>query len=115
MPTVASRMLSELERRGLTRERISCVVVALALGAYTVKVAGGPLRRRLGIRTTPKATPDNNNLPTDDEKAIIEAERVLASQSGVTSSQPGLNREFIVQLIQLIRIMVPKVSVKNEI
>ncbi|XP_055690367.1 ATP-binding cassette sub-family D member 1 [Lutzomyia longipalpis] len=102
MPTVASRILDEFERRGVSRQRLSYALVGLAVGAYAVKVVGRPLRRRLAAKNIP---PENNNVPSAEEKAIIEAERLLARQ---TTSQPGLNREFIVQLIQLIRIMVPR-------
>uniref|UniRef100_A0A1L8DE96 Putative long-chain acyl-coa transporter n=2 Tax=Nyssomyia neivai TaxID=330878 RepID=A0A1L8DE96_9DIPT len=102
MPTVASKLLDEFERRGVTRHQLGYAFVGVALGAYVVKVVGRPLRRRLATKPIPS---DNNNVPSAEEKAIMEAERLLARQK---PSQPGLNREFIIQLIQLIRIMVPR-------
>uniref|UniRef100_A0A6B2EF37 Putative long-chain acyl-coa transporter n=1 Tax=Phlebotomus kandelakii TaxID=1109342 RepID=A0A6B2EF37_9DIPT len=102
MPSVASRMLGELERRGVSRERLSGVVVGVAVGAYVLKLALPPVKRRLARHPTTCPPTTNNNEPTAEEKAMMEAERLLARP------QPGLNRDFIVQLWRLIGIMVPR-------
>ncbi|GAB0098143.1 ATP-binding cassette sub-family D member [Sergentomyia squamirostris] len=109
MPAVASRFLNELERRGISRQTFSCFVVGLAVGTYVVKIVAPPLRERLKTsRSSSSLSSDNNNIILTEEKTIIEAEKLLAERNAIKTVQPGLNKEFIIQLIQLVRIMIPR-------
>ncbi|XP_059609647.1 ATP-binding cassette sub-family D member 1 [Phlebotomus argentipes] len=96
---VASKLLDEMERCGFSRERLSWTLVGCAMTIYTIWVAGRPLKR---ITMIPRSTSDNNN-ETDKTVNVTETENHL-----IERPQPGLNREFVMALIRLIRIMVPR-------
>ncbi|XP_041761890.1 ATP-binding cassette sub-family D member [Anopheles merus] len=125
MPTIiskfAKRSFDTLEGLGYSRELVSKGLITGAVALYCLRLTYPVVRDKLtanvgrGSATDPAHSHrnENNNLtkqpPPDDPEAkkeqIIIAKRNRQRQAG---RQPGLNIDFLLQLRQLIRIMVPR-------
>ncbi|XP_053671987.1 ATP-binding cassette sub-family D member 1 [Anopheles nili] len=122
MPTIiskfAKRSFDTLEGLGYSRELVSKSLITGAVALYCLRLTYPVVRDKLATgRGTPAETPDhrneNNNVtkrPPDDPEAkkeqIIIAKRNRQRQAA--GRPPGLNLDFLVQLRQLMRIMVPR-------
>lgn len=125
MPTIiskfAKRSFDTLEGLGYSRELVSKGLITGAVALYCLRLTYPVVRDKLTANVGRGSAADpahnhrneNNNLtkqpPPDDPEAkkeqIIIAKRNRQRQAG---RQPGLNIDFLLQLRQLIRIMVPR-------
>uniref|UniRef100_A0AAG5CMQ1 ABC transporter domain-containing protein n=1 Tax=Anopheles atroparvus TaxID=41427 RepID=A0AAG5CMQ1_ANOAO len=121
MPTIISKFAKKsfdtLEGLGYSKELVSKGLITGAVALYCLRLTYPVVKERISAtRNTPSQPPspgrneNNNNLtkqPPEDPEAKKE-QIIIEKRNRRRPPQPGLNLEFLLQLRQLIRIMVPR-------
>lgn len=129
MPAVISKFLSaaadRCERRGHNLEIFSKTMLSTALLAYVVKLSYPHIKGKLKGTKTSKQNGNcaNNNNNNNYDKAQsngkagspIEAKDLKLKIIEKKLKQPGLNLDFIKQLRELVKIMVPKLVCRCDL
>lgn len=117
------RVADKLEQAGLPKTTLSHALVGAAIAAWTIKLTYAVLIKKENEKSVNKnnfrsgkfkfgtLTPTQAETTLDDESKLAEAEKLLVEQqlkNNKNQLEPGLNKEFINQLLQLIKIMIPK-------
>lgn len=118
------RAADKLEEAGLSKTALSHILVGAAIAAWTIKMTYPMLQKK--TKNTNKTfdkinnnrsgknygalTPPQTEVTDDDEMKLAEAEKLLVQQKMKNQKiieEPGLNKDFIKQLMSLIKIMIP--------
>ncbi|XP_058130245.1 ATP-binding cassette sub-family D member 1 [Anopheles ziemanni] len=122
MPTIISKFAKKsfdtLEGLGYSREFVSKGLITGAVALYCLRLTYPVVKERIGAAkagppaqgNAPGRNENNNNLtkqPPQDPEAKKE-QIIIEKRNRRRPPQPGLNLDFLLQLRQLIRIMVPR-------
>lgn len=136
MPTVASKFVEKVEEMGMGRDFIAKGALSVVVAASVIKLSYPLVKKLVSDTKRDSPRPNNNNSkaianknkisnggPTvlgtesseeeeytdEEEKRIAEAEKLLAKQMAEKKLKPpGVNKEFLLQLKALIKIMIPR-------
>lgn len=117
------RVADRLEQAGLPKTALSHALVGAAIAAWTIKLTYPMLIKNKNTKPVDKKsnktgknygalTPPQTEVSEEDEESkLAEAEKLLVEQKNKKNKnqlEPGLNKEFLKQLLELIKIMIPK-------